>query len=443
MRAREFITVKTILREYKRDITARQYGAKVLAAWKKSAESLYFRSTVANILGIEDDYSDYEQFSDQQILDALMAKFEAADPTPNNIYTPWIARQYGESNIRRVEDLDSRIKPLLAQYHQYKGKSWFPPHAKDIMRVNVHQLSSIMVNLNIPQEQQTDRGRFEEVYKDSEVRVIVPLNKTAACYYGQGTRWCTASTRGTNYFDQYNEQGPLYIILPQNPRHGGEKFQLHFESGQFMEENDHPINLGELLEDRFPQLGRLFEKELENLLEYAPDSFLRELYDAGVELLVRYFNDNFLEGIKNNRHYDYMDWLKNRGVDVSNMTSDELLKYERTLGYSFGEFDGAVDDIDDAIHRMQNATLDDIQQGITAGQDNYDMNMTAGDIGFLLADMFNTFLKNQIPEHYHLKIHGYMHNHITAKNTEYHWEPYKRKFKPYKKIGDWTIGEYE
>ena len=36
--------------------------------------------------------------------------------------------------------------------------------------------------------------------------------KTAACYLGQGTQWCTAATRSTNYFDEYDAKGPLLIF---------------------------------------------------------------------------------------------------------------------------------------------------------------------------------------------------------------------------------------
>ena len=50
----------------------------------------------------------------------------------------------------------------------------------------------------------------------------------AACYYGQGTRWCTAATRGKNYFSEYHNESPLLIILPKEPQYPGEKYQLHF-----------------------------------------------------------------------------------------------------------------------------------------------------------------------------------------------------------------------
>jgi hypothetical protein len=52
----------------------------------------------------------------------------------------------------------------------------------------------------------------------------------AAAYYGRGTKWCTTNKEQC---DHYLKDGPLFIIMA-----GERKFQLHYESGQFMDEID-------------------------------------------------------------------------------------------------------------------------------------------------------------------------------------------------------------
>ena len=77
------------------------------------------------------------------------------------------------------------------------------------------------------------------VYEDEMWKVIVPKTENAACIYGANTQWCTAA-KHNNMFDQYNEEGKLYInINKQN----GEKYQFHFETDSFMNENDIEIKL--------------------------------------------------------------------------------------------------------------------------------------------------------------------------------------------------------
>lgn len=52
----------------------------------------------------------------------------------------------------------------------------------------------------------------------------------AASYYGKGTKWCTTNK---DQADHYLKDGPLFIIMA-----GERKWQLHYESGQFMDEVD-------------------------------------------------------------------------------------------------------------------------------------------------------------------------------------------------------------
>ena len=42
-------------------------------------------------------------------------------------------------------------------------------------------------------------------------------DQEASCYIGQGTRWCTAASKSTNYFSEYNANGPLLVINFKKP----------------------------------------------------------------------------------------------------------------------------------------------------------------------------------------------------------------------------------
>lgn len=59
-----------------------------------------------------------------------------------------------------------------------------------------------------------------------------------SCELGSGTEWCTATGKTSNYFNQYIDEGPLYIFMRPG---SDEKYQFHFESGQFMDKDDQPV----------------------------------------------------------------------------------------------------------------------------------------------------------------------------------------------------------
>jgi hypothetical protein len=82
----------------------------------------------------------------------------------------------------------------------------------------------------------------EKIYNSANYMIVVPKTQEASCAYGRGTRWCTASTGGTNYFYDYNSRGPLYIIIDKKD---DEKYQFHFQSEQYMNAEDDPLDIRE------------------------------------------------------------------------------------------------------------------------------------------------------------------------------------------------------
>ena len=62
----------------------------------------------------------------------------------------------------------------------------------------------------------------DKFYEDINWKVYAITTEEAACYYGRGTRWCTAATTsGHNYAKEYLDEGPLFIFIDR----AGDKFQ--------------------------------------------------------------------------------------------------------------------------------------------------------------------------------------------------------------------------
>ena len=296
MRAKEFLL------EYRRDVTARTFGSKLAnVARKDRTIPQGFRST---------------DISDEDIASAVLGMLEDADPTPNKQYTPWLAKMYVNGDgVYPIEDIRSTAVEFLTKFHKLKSRNKIESPRNDIMKYeDLGDFYSVVDEYPDPDEKPlTDKGTAKEVYSDNNVRVIEPEDKTAACYYGQGTRWCTAATKGQNYFDEYSAAAPLFIVLPTKPAYPGEKYQLWFdysigddritsdddyleayhfygedyvvdyeEYGQFMNEKDQPVGLKAIAKRFGPSFsGMLNAIEQQNpKLDYAIN---KNLEDAGIK----------------------------------------------------------------------------------------------------------------------------------------------------------------
>jgi hypothetical protein len=79
----------------------------------------------------------------------------------------------------------------------------------------------------------------EIVFNDADYRIVIPKTRAASCHFGVNTQWCTAATGSYNYFDDYNNKGPLYIVLEKKTN---TRWQFQFETGSFMDEMDRSID---------------------------------------------------------------------------------------------------------------------------------------------------------------------------------------------------------
>lgn len=288
MRAKEFLA------EYSRDITKQRLGAQVWGTFRKEGPGR-IRRVLGRDLGPQDNEDD--------TVEALIRMLELADPTANKQYMPWLTRTYikGETFF---EDVLTQVREYLAKFHTLNQRRKIPAGRNDILRYNnFGDFMSVMDEYPDPEAPELkDKGQAEEIYQDQQVRVIMPYDQAAACYYGQGARWCTAATKGRNYFSDYAQNTPLLIVIPQQPQHPGEKYQLWFDysvgddpvysdgdylemysrrgedyiidnetTGQFMNEKDQPVSL-KSLKGRF---GGSFDRMINAYLTRFPNEAYR------------------------------------------------------------------------------------------------------------------------------------------------------------------------
>ena len=239
-----------LLLEYDRMITAKNFGARLQA-----------------------------KFGQDRTPEEIIQAIENQDPTPNKEYTQWMVRMLLVPN--RTWDIVDMNRDNLLWIH-YKGKRKLRPEHRDINNFKTYaafettMLDPELYDLEelVRDTPKSNKGQSEEVYQDNQIRIIVPYDETAACYYGRATTWCTAYTEAPNHFDEYNAKDKLYIILIKKPRYKGEKYQLHWEGSnevlEIKKPDDTGVNVLKIVK-QYPGIKTYFLKARpEKALQYLP-----------------------------------------------------------------------------------------------------------------------------------------------------------------------------
>ena len=143
-----------------------------------------------------------------------------------------------------------KIKPLLKQYEMLKGKIKKPITAFKTVPDLYAEIEKFN-NQGVPQDKKAleryyvfkdcEEKGLKKIYEDKSWLIGIPETFESSKPFGNFTNWCTTSSNGT-YYDRYLKEygGQYYILLNKDT---GELFQFHFESDQFMDERDNPIDM--------------------------------------------------------------------------------------------------------------------------------------------------------------------------------------------------------
>jgi hypothetical protein len=318
--------ITEILLEYKRDVTAKNLGYQLLIAlgndngnipldlqaWRNVVQG----ATLDKIQQIANDPAKSKIMP--VMIDRTLIAIEDIDPTRNKEYSQWLARVYSKGGLK-IEDMNRHN--LLFYYNKAKRRGMIKPEHADINKFKSYkEFEDTIFPYNLAEKfreanekKDVDKGTSNVVYNDANVRIVVPEDEAAACYYGRGTRWCTAGDK-YNQFDNYNSSGKLYIMLPKSPTYPGEKYQLHFPDTQFMDPKDDPVSPMWLLTQRFPNTFEFFNKqepEIQSSIWAASSEDIDNVWGKLKEYVKKQIELSIAEEERTNN--DYKRYLKQNG----------------------------------------------------------------------------------------------------------------------------------
>lgn len=193
-----------------------------------------------------------------------------ADPTNRGKYLRWMTDLFKHMSFNIFfEDL-YKITESLDLFEKVQGK--LNVDERNILNYNTNndlwdtikkyknQTELILSKKQLKGDTPVD-GEFDVLLDNEIYSVIVPKTHRSACYWGSGSRWCTAHSGHDRTFGGYAEKGPIVILYHKN---GDIKnnVQFHLETSQYMDLEDKPID-PEFLFSKYPDVLHTFVDYIE------------------------------------------------------------------------------------------------------------------------------------------------------------------------------------
>lgn len=150
------------------------------------------------------------------------------DPSDNNKYLEWMAKQvtgYGNGDNIPLAD---RVIALVKKFHKYNQRltpdivrgvtsnNKIINNPKDLnVYDSIEELQSVVKVVEAKKTESEIKKEATKIYEDEDILVVVPLTTRASCKYGAGTRWCITST-GKQHFNNYTKDAVFYFITDKN-----------------------------------------------------------------------------------------------------------------------------------------------------------------------------------------------------------------------------------
>lgn len=202
---------------------------------------------------IKDAYTSYYK----DIPEDIFIKIVGSSQTEPNILLPitkWVLEKYKKNPqdvMNHLNDLRKNDRQgILDLFERLCVRDMINHQQKNINKYkSVQELSEFIDKFDVNEIMQMTPGEWSKAvngakndiykfYEDEKWYCVIPKNKYAACYWGSGTEWCTATRNENNYFDTYYEEGHMIILIDKQTK---EKYQFHFQSQQYMDKKDNPI----------------------------------------------------------------------------------------------------------------------------------------------------------------------------------------------------------
>jgi predicted nucleic acid-binding Zn-ribbon protein len=126
-------------------------------------------------------------------------------------YLDWVGKVMDTAIVNdNVDEIINRLSTTL---------SGFDKISSNLSKTDINQYKSLdELNNELLSYKNKPRREYKQVeggnvvYENDRFMVVNPLTHKASCYYGRGTKWCTAAD-SDHHFNNHNSDGKLFYIL--------------------------------------------------------------------------------------------------------------------------------------------------------------------------------------------------------------------------------------
>ena len=204
-----------------------------------------------------------------QILDSTLTQTKYGDISQDGKFDDWLTRLY-QNGQADYEDINGEGGDALGAWKALSIRRKLKPEHQDFNKFkNLRQVQNIIQSRDYREElrkiqdaeviEKHKRDRKEIVVLDDDrFLAVVPMNY-GSCYtfnnaHGYNASFCTGSSSGAKWFQDYAPQGPIVSIFDkQNPDDVNGKWQLHAPTHQLNNGNQQ-VRGDKAFAERFPGL---------------------------------------------------------------------------------------------------------------------------------------------------------------------------------------------
>lgn len=275
-------------------------------------------------------------------------------------YLDWVGKNLDVVNF---DESLSKLGPALDKFEKISSNL---PVTNLFQYKSVGQLLSALSDYENRQRRNVKKVEGGNVvYDDGRYFVVNPLTYESSCYYGKGTKWCTAAETDT-HFKRYNDDGKLFYILDRNLPTNNPFYKVallkKFDGDKtFYDAKDETIKSGWLyntnkLKNMLDSIDEYLNSEYAEQIKIFAD---KEAAKKEKERLERLREQRRVQGLKNDAQERRLDGEWELGPDCP----DEGLKAHALLDWLVdnGDVDaitnedrGEIARIENEIERLQN-----------------------------------------------------------------------------------------
>ena len=137
----------------------------------------------------------------------------SASINTNHKYLDWITKNWSPTDVEG-DEITHNLKEILLAVSKFDTQNQ-RLKIKDLNQYkNLDQLFDTLQKLGQTARRSVEiSDEVDRIYEDNRFVVVVPKTHKSSCYYGAGTKWCTASKDTDSHFSNYKSGGELYYII--------------------------------------------------------------------------------------------------------------------------------------------------------------------------------------------------------------------------------------